>query len=61
MKQCDLCDNPYPYMCAECNADVTEMDCKTAAVADKTYIGCGEDIPAEVFAYEQQCGDCACC
>lgn len=28
MKQCDLCDNTFPYLCNDCNAECTEAMCK---------------------------------
>ena len=46
--QCDLCDNPYPYMCSEC---MTEILCDPADIADDTAmfegkinISSGEDV-----------------
>jgi hypothetical protein len=45
--QCDLCSNPYPYMCSECcgmfasEEDIAE---DTAMFEQKMFIGSGEDV-----------------
>lgn len=56
---CDLCHNPYPYMCAECQAtlmDETEIHNDemeflstqgSIKPATKIYIGSGEDVMME--------------
>lgn len=44
---CDMCENPYPYMCSECcavfasNDDIAE---DTAMFEQKIFIGSGEDV-----------------
>lgn len=65
MTLCSLCENPYPYMCSECNADCTEAMCQqadkgpaqiSAKRSDKLYIGSGDILPSEVLG-----GDCCSC
>jgi hypothetical protein len=60
---CDLCTNPYPYMCSECNNLVVEDDDIAFAMSTETpsdepegeishpsriYIGSGEDLIMEL-------------
>lgn len=59
--QCDLCHNPYPYMCSECQQCLNdEVDIQQDEVdflvsqgsikpADKIYIGSGEDFMMEML------------
>lgn len=58
---CDLCSNPYPYMCSECQQtlmDETEIQADekqfvetqgSIKPATKLYIGSGEDLIMEMI------------
>lgn len=54
---CDLCSNPYPYMCAEC--DDTEEVSKPEIVPEvwtfkqperQLWVGSGEDFPPHNYS-----------
>ena len=61
MKTCDLCQNPYPYMCNECQQPLEdeqdtfqdEMDFLTSQGSikpeQKIFIGSGEDVMVEML------------
>lgn len=62
-KECDMCHNPYPYMCSECASalhdelDISEdekvyqesLACGEAKIVQqgKIFIGSGEDVQLE--------------
>lgn len=58
---CDLCHNPYPYMCNECQQTLVdeqdifqdEVDFLTSQgsikPAEKIYIGSGEDVMMDML------------
>lgn len=61
-KYCDLCNNPYPYMCSECQealfdeAAIQEDEkvyqqsvAKAADAPAKIYVGSGEDVILEML------------
>jgi hypothetical protein len=42
---CNMCENPYPFMCSECQQCIEE-ELQTAK-EEKKFIGSGEDVMLE--------------
>lgn len=46
LRECGLCNNPYPYGCEQCNLSLSEeaLEPKVSATEIKIFIGSGEDV-----------------
>lgn len=72
--RCGLCDNPYPYMCQECNMEITTAIIETTAKdmglsvpvtersinSSKVFVGSGDIMTWEMGDVAAADCDCSC-
>jgi len=71
--RCGLCDNPYPYLCQECNMEITSAVIETTArdmglpvpeqqkPIERVFVGSGDIMTWEMGDVGAASSDCCSC